>query len=1003
MSSILVSERLIDFSRSLPDNKTIKRNAILGEKMTITHGFHLESEHNVRELKTKARLFRHKKTGSEVLSLTNDDENKVFGVAFRTPPADSTGVAHILEHSVLCGSRKYPVKEPFVELLKGSLNTFLNAFTYPDKTCYPVASQNLQDFYNLIDVYLDAVFYPRISPHIFQQEGWHFELEDPSDLLSFKGVVFNEMKGAYSSPDSVLSEYSLQSLFPDNAYGLDSGGDPKQIPNLTFDQFQSFHQRYYHPSNARFYFYGDDDPDYRLKILDGYLKEFDPIQVDSAILLQPSFKEPRRLVHPFMVGEGEDRRKGMITINWLLPETVDVATNFALRILHYILLGMPASPLHKALIDSGLGEDLAGGGLETELRQMSFSTGLKGILVENADKVEALILETLGNLAQNGIDAKTVEAAINTIEFRLRENNTGSLPRGLLVMLRSLTTWLYDGDPLALVAFEEPLEMIKSSVKSNGAIFEEMINRLFVNNPHRTTVILEPDPELREKDDAAEKDRLARVLASMSSKETEDVIKNTRELKQLQKTPDSAEALASIPVLKLSDLDRKNKIIPLARFDRQGAQVLFHDLFTNGIVYFDLGFDLHTLPDKYLPYVPLFGRSLVEMGTGKEDFVSIMQRISRKTGGIGSVSLTSATKKSDRSSAWLFLRGKAMLSQSEDLIHILRDILLDVQLDNRERFRQMLLESKARMEQKMIPGGHSMVNLRLRAHFGESHWAAEQMSGISYLFFLRKLVRDVDENWRRVHAVLEDMRRILVNRKAAILNITMEEQAWPDFEPHVNDLLAVLPEAPVTKTVWSFKSDALFEGLTIPSLVNYVGKGSDLYKLGYRFHASSLVITRYLRNAWLWDRVRVQGGAYGAFCLFDRISGALSFVSYRDPNLMKTLEAFDQAAQFLSDIELGDRELTKSIIGTIGDLDAHLLPDAKGYASMVRYLIGETEAERQKMRDEVLSTSEADFKNFAQILEQARKEGIVKILGSPDSIGDVTKAHPGWLDVIKVL
>jgi len=383
-------------------------------------------------------------------------------------------------------------------------------------------------------------------------------------------------------------------------------------------------------------------------------------------------------------------------------------------------------------------------------------------------------METLSSLAQNGIDTKTVEAALNTIEFRLRENNTGSFPRGLLLMLRSLATWLYDGDPIVPLAFEEPLEMIKSAVKSNGAIFEEMISRLLVNNPHRTTVILEPDSELREKDDAAEKDRLSKVRASMSSEETDGVIEKTRELKQLQETPDSAEALASIPVLKLSDLDRKNKTLPLARLDRQGAPVLFHDLFTNGIVYFDLGFNLHTLPDKYLPYVPLFGRSLVEMGTGKEDFVSLMQRISRKTGGIGSVSLTSTTKKSDRSSAWLFLRGKAMLPQSGDLTDILHDILLDVRLDNRDRFRQMLLESKARTEQKMIPSGHSVVNLRLRAHFGESHWAAEQMSGISYLFFLRKLARDVDENWPDVLAVLEDIRRILINRNAAILNITME-------------------------------------------------------------------------------------------------------------------------------------------------------------------------------------------------------------------------------------
>ncbi len=969
--------------------------------MTAVHGFKLQREKNIKELNIHAEIFLHEKTGAELLSFSNDDENKVFGVVFRTPPSDSTGVAHILEHSVLCGSRKYPVKEPFVELLKGSLNTFLNAFTYPDKTCYPVASQNLQDFYNLVDVYMDAVFYPRITQHIFQQEGWHYELENSDDPMSYKGVVFNEMKGAYSSPDSVLSEKSLQSIFPDNTYGLDSGGNPKHIPDLTYEQFQAFHKEFYHPSNARFYFYGDDDPETRLKLVNDYLKDFDRLRIESAIRLQPSFKEPKRFVHPFMVGEEIDP-KGMMTLNWLLPETTDVSTNFALRILNFILLGMPASPLHKALIDSGLGEDLTGGGLEIELRQMSFSVGLKGIKVEDADKVETLIMEILGDLAQKGIDAKTVDAALNSIEFRLRENNSGSYPRGLLLMLRCLTSWLYDGDPLALAAFEEPLERIKASVQS-GAIFEDMISRLFINNPHRTTVILEPDSGLKEKDDAAEKDRLTKAQASLGTDMMDSVIENTRELKELQEKPDSPEDLASIPVLKIFDLDRKNKIIPLARLDRQGVPVLFHDLFTNGIVYFDLGFNLHTIPDKYIPYVPLFGRSLVEMGTKKEDFVSLMQRISRKTGGIGPLTLTTSLKNTDSSGAWLFLRGKAMVSQTGDLADILHDILLDVQLDNQERFRQMVLEAKARSEQKMVPSGHNVVNMRIRAHFGESHWAAEQMSGISHLFFLRDLVRAVDERWPEVLAVLEEMRSIIVNRNAALVNVTMAEKDWSGFEPHMDRLLSSLPEAPVKEEIWTPKTESVFEGMTIPSLVNYVGKGANIYNLGYKYHASSMVITRYLRNAWLWDRVRVQGGAYGAFCLFDRISGVLTFVSYRDPNITKTLKAFDQAAKFLRETDLGEQELTKGIIGVIGDMDDYLLPDAKGYVSMVRYLTNDTEEERQQRRDEVLGTSAADFKNFARILEQVKANGIVKILGSSDAISEVSNERPGWLDMVNVL
>ncbi|OPX38612.1 MAG: peptidase M16 [Desulfobacteraceae bacterium 4484_190.2] len=972
--------------------------------MTIIHGFQLQREQFISELKTHARFYRHEKTGAELLSLSNEDENKVFGITFRTPPSDSTGIAHILEHSVLCGSRKYPVKEPFVELLKGSLQTFLNAFTYPDKTCYPVASQNLQDFYNLIDVYLDAVFYPNLTPFVFQQEGWHYELENTDGLLSYKGVVFNEMKGAYSSSDNVLSEKSLQSLFPDNTYGFDSGGNPRHIPDLTFEQFLAFHRKYYHPSNARIYFYGDDNHDERLRLVNSYLMDFDAIEIDSAIRMQTTFEKSRRFVHPFMVGKEETApAKGMITLNWLMSETMDPKTNFSLRMLEYILLGMPASPLRKALIDSGLGEDIAGEGLGSELRQIYFSTGLKGIEIENSEAIEALIMETLTTLTEKGIDPRTVEAAVNTIEFRLRENNSGHFPQGLNLMLRSLTTWLYDSDPLALLAFEAPLGKIKSGLQANSAIFEEMIYRFFLNNPHRTTLILKPDPVLGEREEASEKDRLAKARAGMSPDQLGEVADNTIKLKRLQETPDAPDALASIPVLKIADLKRENKTIPLARLERQGTPVLFHDLFTNGIAYLDLGLNIHALPDKYLPYVPLFGRALVEMGTEKEDFVTLTQRISRKTGGIRPQSFISTVKNARQSTAWLFLRAKAMVSQTGPLMDILRDVLLTVRLDNKERFKQMILEEKARTEQKLVPAGHQVVNLRLRAHFGESNWAAEQIGGISHLFFLRELIGMIEKSWPDVLAVLEEIRRLLVNRRAMILNVTLDKKSWPGFERQIHQTLEAMPDAPVAVADWAIKETSLFEGMTIPSQVNYVGKGANLYELGYRFHGSALVITRYLRNSYLWDRVRVQGGAYGAFCLFDRLSGVLTFVSYRDPNLIKTIEAFDNTAAFLRDMELDDQELTKSIIGAIGDLDAHMLPDTKGYTSLLRYLSHDTEEARQQLRDEVLATGKDDFRAFGAMLEEVKRTGVVKVLGSTGAVDSAVSDRPGWLNVLKVL
>jgi Zn-dependent M16 (insulinase) family peptidase len=969
--------------------------------MKLVHGFELVTTRYVAELKTTASLYHHVKTGAELLSLSNTDENKVFAVVFRTPPMDGTGVAHILEHSVLCGSRKYPVKEPFVELLKGSLQTFLNAFTYPDKTCYPVASQNLQDFYNLIDVYLDAVFYPRLTPYTLQQEGWHFELDDLSRPLSYKGVVFNEMKGAYSSPDRILVEYSQQSLFPDHTYGLDSGGHPGEIPNLTFEQFKAFHERYYHPSNARIYFCGDDPPEERLRIVDAYLKDFGPVTIASEIPMMKSFAEPRRVVRSFAVTDA--KAKGMMTVNWLLAETTDTEAGLTFRMLNYMLLGMPASPLRKALIDSGLGEDLAGGGLEDELRHMYFSTGLKGINVNDGARVETVIFETLTKLAKEGLDPLTIEAAINTIEFRLRENHSGGYPRGLLLLLRSLISWLYDGDPVAPIAFEAPLSAVKAKLASDPSFLPSLIERAFLKNPHRTTLILQPDPTLGAREEADERKRLDAARAAMTGDELEALVASTRELRERQQTPDPPEALAAIPMLRLSDLERENKTIPLTPMEHQGSGILYHDLFTNGILYLDLGFNLHGLPQQSLPLVRLFGRALLEMGTETEDFVSLTQRISRKTGGIAPKSFNAAVRGSKEAASWLFLRGKATKGRADELLAILRDVLLTVRLDNRDRFRQMVLEEKARQEERLVPEGHQFVNLRLRAHFSEADWASEQMQGVSYFAFLQGLTREVEDDWPGLLRRLEELRRALVNRRGVLANITIDEGNWREAEPRLTEFLGLLPTAPTTTVPWSPQAFPEYEGLTVPTQVNFVGKGANLYDLGYRFHGSAKVITRYLRTAWLWERVRVQGGAYGAFCLLNHLSGVLSFVSYRDPNLLKTLEAFDQSTEFLRTLELTEDELTKSIIGTIGDIDTYLLPDAKGFTSMVWHLTGESPEARQRLREEVLGTTAADFRSFSDALQGVKERGLVKVLGSEGAFHAATPGLPRGFQMVKVL
>jgi Zn-dependent M16 (insulinase) family peptidase len=929
----------------------------------MSKAFNLVREQNIPELNSVAKFYIHKRTGARLLSIINVDENKVFAINFRTTPKDSTGVPHILEHSVLNGSEKYPVKEPFVELLKGSLATFVNAFTFPDKTCYPVASQNVQDFYNLIDVYMDAVLHPLISKQTLMQEGWHYEINDLSEPLTYKGVVFNEMKGAYSSPDDLIDTWVKESLFPKHIYGVDSGGDPRHIPDLTYENFKNFWEKYYHPSNSFIFFYGNDDPEKRLKLMEGYLKPYKKKKVKSVVPLAKPFKRPKRMEYAYHAGDDKDiEKKHYLVVNWKLPDTSEAVLNFSLRILGHILIGTPASPLRKALLDSGLGEDLAGLGMETELRHFIFSTGLKGTRKRHAKKIEKLIFDTLERLVRDGIDPDTIAASMNTVEFRLRENNTGAFPVGIALMRRVLTTWLHDEDPFKLLAFEAPLYEIKSRLAADPRYFEKLIQTHLLDNVHRTTLRIKPDPELGHRLEEEEKARLAKIRESMNERQIAELIESTQKLKLSQETPDSPEALETLPVLKLQDLEKKSKSIPIDVLELQDTKVLFHDLFTNGIVYLDLGFDLHALPKELLPLTEVFARALLETGTDKEDYVKLAQRIGKSTGGISSSAITATAFESRENVAKLFLRGKANVQQSAELLNILKDILLGANFNNKERLKQIVLEEKAGLESALVPRGHIFVNQRLRAQFGESGWAKDQMSGIGYLFALRELANDIDRRWKSVLKKLEAMREALINRNALLCNVTLDAANWEMFKPQLEAFLSALPSEAPKLSSFGVQPEHMKEGLSVPAQVNYVGKGANLYDLGYEYDGSAEVIVGYLGLAYLHDKVRVQGGAYGAFSVFDNASGVFTYLSYRDPNVATTIENYDKAGAFLKGLDgsrLSDNELTKAIIAAIGDLDAYQLPDAKGYTSMLRYLTNRTDELRQKTRDEVLSTNGA--------------------------------------------
>jgi len=963
--------------------------------MSRIHGFDVLRDEPLDEYAARAVLYRHARTGAQLLSLIQDDTNKVFGVSFRTPPKKSTGVPHILEHSVLCGSRKYPVREPFVELLKGSLHTFLNAFTYPDKTCYPVASTNLRDFYNLIDVYLDAVFFPRISREVFLQEGWHYE-RDANGELSRSGVVYNEMKGVYSSPDSVLAEFSQRLLFPDTTYGVDSGGDPEIIPTLTYEEFVAFHRDYYHPGNARFFFSGDDDPTERLRLLDAYCSEFDARTVDSAVPLQPAFDSPRHTTMAFAAAQGQAER-GFVTVNWLLPEGADADLVLVLDVLEHVLIGLPTSPLRKALLDSGLGEDLAGGGLEDELRQMTFSTGLKGIRPGDAQTVEELIFATLAELVRTGLPADAVEAGVNALEFALRENNTGSFPRGLALMLRAMTTWLHDGDPLSPLRFSGPLARLKTKLAAGEPVLETAIRTYLLENPHRVTLTLAPDTRLEENRNAAEKAELAKAAARMDADERQRLVDDAAALHLFQETPDSPEALATIPSLTLADLPATETPIPQRDAPHGQAMLLCHDIETNGVLYVDLAFPLDGVPDDLLPLVPLFGRAVLELGSDRHDPVTLTRRIAAKTGGISREALVASLAGGGPGdvAARLLFRGKATLDKTADLLDILEEVLTGADFSNGERFAQMALEAKSRVERQLAPAGHATASSRLRARYNLAGYAAERMRGLSQLDFLRALVDRTTSDYPSVRRDLETLREHVLTRRGLVAGLTASRAALDTAEPAVTAFLDRLPDAAPGKSTWNPITLPAYEGIAVPSQVHYVGVGLDLTKAGWTFDGADLVAVRYLRMAYLWDRVRVRGGAYGAFLQLDRFTGVAVFCSYRDPNAGATVDVFRETGRFLKEAQLSDEAMTRAIIGAIGDIDSHLLPDAKGSVAMTRRLIGDTAEARQTMRRQVLAAGIGRFREFGELLEKAAQDASVVVVGPGASMDALAAKLPG--------
>jgi len=1010
----------------------------LEKSLDVTHpAFETICKDVVTEYGAYCTLYRHKKSGAELLSVASDDDNKVFGITFRTPPEDSTGVPHILEHSVLCGSRKYKTKDPFVQLLQGSLQTFLNAFTYPDRTCYVVASQNEKDFYNLVNVYSDAVYHPRAvtDPNVHAQEGWHLELENKAEPLTYKGVVYNEMKGVYSSPDSLLYRQSQQSIFPDNTYGVDSGGDPIVIPDLSFEQFADFHKKFYHPANSRIYFSGDDDVATRLELMDEYLSEFDasPESKPGSVIewQKKKYTEPQHLKYPYPIG-GDQPETHMVMVNWLMNDAqLAPVEEMTIQILDHLLMGTTQSVLRKAVMESGLGAAVVGGGVSDELLQATFSVGLKGVEKDNVKEVEQLILDTLQKVVDEGFTDDAIDSSMNTMEFDMREFNTGSFPKGLSFMLGAMSKWLYDESPTSALKFEEPLAELKAKIEESGSkVFQDMVEDMLIKNTHRTTVEMVPSKTLEEETLNEEKERLAAIKKSLDDDKLDEIVASTKKLKELQASEDPPEARATIPSLSLEDLKREVTEYPIEVTENEAdssVTVVRHELVsTSGIAYADLGVDLSNIPLEDVPLLSIFTRMMTENGAGDLSDIELSRKIGTYTGGVNVLLSLTGLKGDDAPEnavsdgslmmTKLFIRGKATRDRTEDLFSIYKLILTEARLDSQSKVLEILKESKARLEAGIQGSGHQYSQSRMKARYNPASYIAEKMSGISYLATLKELEEMAKNDWPSLLARLEGIRKSLLDqntcRDGMIINLTGDKEVLDTIQPSVDAFLKELPgdssgaKLPdfykeshpwivAAKEEMAKKTPLEDEGFVVSSQVSYVGKAGRLYEPNEVVPGAANVVAKFLRTGYLWDHVRVIGGAYGGFCTFSADDGIFSFLSYRDPNLASTIDVYDNAADNLlesSEILANDPEaLATAIIGTIGDMDSALSPDQKGWLSLTQWIKRETSEARQRLRDEVLNCKAEDFKAFGERLKQM-KETSVAVVSSKGAFEEAAKA-----------
>lgn len=950
--------------------------------------YEILDEHRVEDVQSDGFILRHKKSGARIAILSNNDDNKVFYIGFRTPPEDETGVPHIIEHTTLCGSKKFPVKDPFIELAKGSLNTFLNAMTYPDKTVYPVASCNDQDFKNLMDVYLDAVFNPNITKYeeIFRQEGWHYELTGKDDELKINGVVYNEMKGAYSSPDEVLSSQIYRSLFPDNTYSKDSGGNPEYIPKLTYEAYLDFYHKYYHPSNSYIYLYGDMDVVERLEWLDKeYLSLYDYKKVNSEINKQPAFDEIKNVEAQYSITmDDSQENKTYLSYNRVVGDTLDEMLYQAFDVLDYALVSSPGAPVKQALIDAGIGDDVYGS-YDAGILQPVFSFVAKNANASQADEFESIIESTLKEVVKTGINKEALLAGINSSEFKFREADFGQFPKGLLFGLNCLDSWLFD-DMKPFIH----LECLGTFAKLRKAVdtdyFEKLIQEYLLDNTHGSSVTVKPKRGLGNEREEALAKELSDYKASLSDEEIKKLIEDTEHLKKYQEEPSSDEDLRKLPMLTRADM--KKNAMPFSNIEDEllDVKVVRHDIESNGIDYISFLFDAGDFAQSELGYLGFFTNALGLVSTEKYSYTDLANATNIYTGGISTGTASHPDIKDRNNFVFKFeVKLKVLEKNLDKALELMEQMLLSSDFTDTKRLGELVAQIKARLQANLSSSGHLVAAMRSMSSFSRYALYQDELKGIAFYRSICHIEKELSESPKSVSDKLAAIAKKLFARNRMLISFTGNNEAYGNAKPSLEKVIAGFDKMSAVGNQAEVHFNTAKEAFIDASQIQYVAKTGDFICEGYEYTGALRLLRVILSYDYLWINVRVKGGAYGCMNTFLR-SGESYFVSYRDPNLSDTLDVYDRIPEYIKNFSPDERDMTKYIIGTFSALDTPMNPEAKGSRSLSAYLEGITYEQIQKERNEILNAQPEDIRRLADLVEAVLKKDSICVIGNENMI-----------------